>query len=89
MNIDTAEEQKTIKNKNLLIVGIVVLVVATLVVSFFNSSPESGEVVAGCVSGDKFSQTTGEPCTSDVEAAGMPCQEGDAYNIITGEPCEK
>ena len=80
-NVSVSKEEK--KNR---IIGAIVLIVVVLGIIFFTSKKAESPVskVEGCLPGDIFSQTTGEPCfPEDME----PCKEGEDFNKETGEPC--
>jgi hypothetical protein len=91
INENSASEPRKSGNRNLLLIGLALLVVIVLVISFSVANPavqESASTVEGCFPGDRFSQTTGEPCGDEDESQVLvPCREGDFYNIETGEPC--
>jgi len=90
INTNMAEGPKVKNNKHMLIVGLVLLVVAAIAISLLNSNAANKSAVEGCRPGDKFSETSGEPCNDDAVAAiGEPCKEGDVYSVVTGEPCRE
>ena len=68
------------------IIGSIVLIVVILGVILLTSKKAESPVskVEGCLPGDLFSQTSGEPCFPE---NAEPCQVGEEFNKETGEPC--
>ncbi|OGI67974.1 hypothetical protein A2738_03965 [Candidatus Nomurabacteria bacterium RIFCSPHIGHO2_01_FULL_42_15] len=88
-NISSNGDSSKLPNKkNLIIMGVILVVVIVGVVIMLNArQSDTQSAVEGCKVGDRFSQMTGEPCSGDVGDLQIPCKEGDLYNIVTGEPC--
>ncbi len=69
--------------KKLAILGVVALLVMAAAVTAVYKLYEPPVIVPGCNPGDKFSQTSGLPC-SEVEST---CENGELYDRNTGDPC--
>lgn len=78
-------EDKVAEKKNRIIGSIILVVIILGIILLTGKKAESPvSKVEGCLPGDIFSQTTGEPCfPEDME----PCKEGEDFNKETGEPC--
>ncbi len=59
------------------------LLFATLIFSFFSVLTVDASV-SGCMTGDRYSRTTGQACTTGGSSV---CQPGEVYNAYTGERC--
>lgn len=73
------------ENKSWMIgAGVLFLAIALIALGARELSLEPVSLVEGCNPGDRFSQTTGEPCLEiDFES----CGDGEVYDKNTGEPC--
>jgi len=50
----------------------------------FNANTVSADV-SGCMTGDVFSRTTGQSCSTTVQTE---CHAGDLFSSVTGQPCD-
>ncbi len=86
---NTPEEEKLGLNKTslrrkLLALAVVAIVVTAAAITAVYKLYEPPVVIPGCKPGDKFSQTTGEPCKDEAEPV---CKEGELFDRNTGDPC--
>ena len=66
---------------------ILVLFILSFIFGFFNVSNITSVSAdnSGCMTGDLFSRTTGQPC--DTTTTLTECRPGDLFNSMTGKPC--